>query len=64
MMKDYRRSAYGLITSDQKYYRLDDNGNRLARVLLGNTPDKDNLKVIVTGEIDGSTIKVTNMSEL
>jgi hypothetical protein len=64
MMKDYNRSAYGLITRDKKYYRLDDNGNRLARELLGNTPDKDNLSVIVSGDIDGDTIKVTNMSEL
>ena len=64
MMKDYNRPAYGLITRDQKYYRLDDNGNRLARQLLANTPDKDNLKVIVSGELDGGTIKVTNMSEL
>lgn len=64
MMKDYHRAAYGLITSDKKYYRLDDNGNRLARELLANTPDKDNLKVIVSGDIDGDTIKVTNMSEL
>jgi hypothetical protein len=64
MMKDYNRSAYGLITGDKKYYRLDENGNRLARELLANTPDKDNLKVIVSGEVDGGTIKVTNMSEL
>ena len=64
MMKDYRRSAYGLITGDKKYYRLDDNGNRLARELLANTPDKDNLKVVVNGDIDGDTLKVTNMSEL
>jgi hypothetical protein len=64
LMKDYNRATYGLITSDQKYYRFDDNGNRLARVLLANTPDKDNLKVIVSGEINGPIIKVTNMSEL
>lgn len=64
MMKDYNRPAYGLITSDKKYYRLDDNGNRLARELLANTPDKDNLKVIISGEIDGGTLKVTNMSLL
>jgi hypothetical protein len=64
MMKDYNRSAYALITQDKKYYRLDDNGNRLARELLANTPDKDNLKVIVRGEIDAGTVKVTNMSEL
>ena len=64
MMKNYNRAAYGLITRDKKYYRLDDNGNKLARELLGNSPDKDNLKVIVTGDIEGDTIKVTNMSLL
>ena len=64
MMKNYQRSAYGVITADKKYYRLDDNGNRLARELLANTPDKDNLKVIVSGDIEGETFKVTNMSEL
>jgi hypothetical protein len=64
MMKNYDRPAYGLITQDKKFYRLDDNGNKLARELLANTPDKDNLKVIVTGDIDGDTIKVTNMSLL
>ncbi len=64
MAKNYDREAYGLITSDKKYFRLDDNGNRLAREILANSPNKDNLKVIVTGEIDGDTIKVTNMSEL
>lgn len=64
MMKNYNRAAYGLITSDKKYYRLDDNGNNLARQLLSNTPDKDNLKVVVSGDVEGDTIKVTNMSEL
>lgn len=64
MMKNYERDAYGLITQDNKYYRLDENGKRLARELLSKSPDKDNLKVIVTGDIDGETIKVTNMSLL
>jgi hypothetical protein len=31
---------------------------------LKDTIDKDNLKVVVTGEIEGDTIHVTNMSEL
>lgn len=64
MTKNYDRAAYGVITQDKRYYRLDDNGNRLARQLLGKSPDKDNLKVVVTGDIDGDTIKVTNMSLL
>jgi hypothetical protein len=64
LVKNYNRDAYGLITSDNKYYRLDDNGAKLARQLLANSPNKDSLKVIVTGDIDGELIKVTNMSEL
>jgi hypothetical protein len=62
--RNYNRDAYGLIMPDNRYYRLDDNGARLARELLGNSPTKDNLKVIVTGDIDGDTIKVANMSLL
>jgi hypothetical protein len=64
MMKNYDRAAYGLITQDKKFYRLDDNGNKLARQLLAHSPDKDNVKVIATGEVDGDTLKVTNMSLL
>jgi hypothetical protein len=64
LMKDFNRSAYAVITDEKKFYRLDDNGNQQARLLLKNTPDKDNLKVVVTGDIQDGTIKVTNMSLL
>lgn len=64
LVKNYKRAGYGLITDDKKFYRLDDAGNRQARQLLGGTTDKDNLRVVVTGEIEGNTIKVTNMSLL
>ena len=64
LVKNYNRTAYGLITSENRYYRLDDNGNKLARQLLANSPNKDSLKVVVTGDIDGDTLKVVNMSEL
>lgn len=64
LMKNFNRPGYGLITDDKKFYRLDENGNKQARLLLKNTPDKDNLKVVVTGDIEGDTVKVTNMSLL
>jgi hypothetical protein len=64
LMKEYKRGAYGLITDDRKFYRLDDAGNHHVLELLGNTPDKDNLKVVVTGDLEGNTIKVANMSIL
>ena len=64
MMTNYSREAYGLITVDKKFYRLDDAGRAWALKLLKDTPDKDNLKVVVSGEIDGGTIHVKTMSEL
>jgi hypothetical protein len=64
MMKNYNRAAYGLITDDNKYYRLEDPGNAKIRQLLKDTPDKDNLKVVVSGEQQGDTIKVVSISEL
>ena len=64
LMKNYQRSGYGLITDDKKIYRLDDPGNQHILQLLQNTPDKDNLKVVVTGEIDGDSVKVANITML
>jgi hypothetical protein len=43
---------------------LDDAGRAWALKLLKDTPDKDNLKVVVTGHVDGTLIHVKNMSEL
>jgi hypothetical protein len=64
LMENVTRSAYGLITDDKKSYRLDDPGNRRVLELLRNSPDKDNLKVLVSGQVKGNTIKVSNMSIL
>lgn len=64
LTQDYNRAGYGLITEDKRFYRLDEAGNQQARQLLADTPDKDNLKVIVTGDIQGDTLKVKNMSLL
>lgn len=60
----FQRPAYALITDDSKIYWFDDEGNKQALNLLKGTPDPDNLKVIVTGDLDGQTIKVQNMSML
>lgn len=64
LMKNPKRDAYGIITSDSKYYRLDDPGNQHILQLLENTPAKDNLKVVVSGEIQGDTLKVSNITIL
>lgn len=64
LVKNSNRPAYGVITDDKKYYRLDGPGNQQAKQLLGASPNKDNLRVIVRGDLDGDTIKVNNMSIL
>ena len=64
LMKNFRRATYGLITDDKKFYRLDDQGNQHIVELLANTPDKDNLKVVVSGDIQGNTIKVNTITML
>ena len=64
LMKNYKRAAYGLITDDKKLYRVDDPGNQHIVELLANTPDKDNLKVVVSGDVQGNTIKLRNITML
>jgi hypothetical protein len=64
LARDSNRSAYGLITDEKKFYKLDEAGNKQVRELLNNSHDKNNLKVIARGELEGNTIKVTTMSIL
>ncbi len=64
LMHHYVRSGYGILTDDQHFFRFDDAGNKKVLELLRNTPDKDNLKIIVTGDVEGDTIKVSQMSML
>jgi hypothetical protein len=60
----YSRAAYGLITNDKQYFKLDDAGRAWALKLLKDTNDKDNLKVVITGDVKDDVIHVKNMSEL
>jgi hypothetical protein len=64
LMKHYLRDGYGIVTNDNNFFKFDDLGNKKAIQLLKNINHKDDLKVIVNGDIDGDTIKVTNMSLL
>lgn len=64
LAKKWKRGGYGLITDGKQYYRLEDPGNRHVLQLLGNSSDKDNLRVLVRGDIQGNTIKVSDMSIL
>ncbi len=64
LVKNPDRSEYGIITDSKKFYRLDAEGNKKVKLLLNDSHDKDNLRVIVNGMLDGNLIKVTYASIL
>lgn len=64
LVGNIRRSAYGLITSDKKYYKIDPKDNDRVIQMLSDSPNKDTLKVVISGDIQGDTIKINTISEL
>jgi|FLYL01.1.fsa_nt_gi hypothetical protein len=61
LMPDCVNSGYGVYTSDGKFLKFDAKGNQEAQKALKATKQKDNLKVKVSGNIDGDTIKVSSL---
>lgn len=61
MMPDCEKSGYGVFTVDNKYLGFDAAGNEQAAAALKSCKKKDNLKVKVSGEVDGETIKVASL---
>ncbi len=61
LMPDCEKSGYGVFTVDNKFVMLDAAGNTKASAALRATKKKDNLKVTVTGEMDGDTVKVKTL---
>jgi len=55
------KSGYGVYTPEGKYLTFDDAGNTRAIAALKASKKKDDLKVRVTGDVDGDHIKVTRV---
>jgi hypothetical protein len=64
LTRNFRRSAYGLITDDKKFYKIDPQSNPRVIEVLSNSPDKDNLRVIITGDLQGNNLKIDTISIL
>jgi hypothetical protein len=60
----FSSSVHGVRSYDDKYLTFDEAGNRKAVALLKETKKEDDLRVEVTGEIQGDTIKVTSIKLL
>ena len=61
MMPPCEKSGYGVFTADNKFLTFDSDGNEKAIAALKATKKTDNLPVRVTGEVNGGTIKVTDL---
>ena len=56
-----QKSGYGVFTADNKFLALDAAGNVKAAAALKATKKTDNLTVIVEGDVQGDTIKVSSL---
>ena len=57
-------SGYGVITGDKKFLKFDAEGNKQVVAALKASDKKDHLRVDVTGDVDGETIKVASVKLL
>ncbi len=61
-MLQCQREGYGIVTTDGSYLKFDANGNEQALKLLRASDKKDHLRVNVSGERQGDTIKVQQVT--
>jgi hypothetical protein len=59
LMSDCVEAGYGVFTADGKFLTFDQAGNQKAEQALKASKKKDNIKVRVTGDQSGDTLKVT-----
>lgn len=57
-------SGYGVITSDKKFLKFDAEGNKQIVAALKGSDKKDHLRVDVTGDVEGDTLRVTSVKLL
>ena len=61
LMPACEKSGYGVFTYDNKFLKFDEAGSRKALAMLRASKKEDDLKVEVSGEIQGDTIKVASL---
>jgi hypothetical protein len=63
LMPNCAKSGFAVYTSDGKFYKFDEAGNKTAADLLKDTETKSGLLVAIEGTIEGDTIHVAKLSE-
>ena len=57
-------SGFGIVTKDKQFLKLDAEGNTKIADALKASDKKDHLRVDVTGDVQGDTLKVTSITLL
>ncbi len=57
-------SGFGIITQDKKFIKFDAEGNTKITEALKGSEKKDHLRVDVSGDVEGDTLKVTSIKLL
>ena len=58
------KSGYGIVTHDKQFVKFDADGNAKIVEALKASDKKDHLRVDVTGDLQGDTLKVTSIKLL
>jgi len=64
LMPECEKSGYGVYTSDNKFLKFDEAGNRKALAAIKASTKLDDFEVEITGEVKGDTIKVVSLKVL
>lgn len=59
-----QKSGFGIVTGEHKFLKFDSQGNTLVVDALKKTNKNDHLRVDVTGDVQGDTLKVTSLKLL
>jgi hypothetical protein len=60
-MPDCANSGYGVLTADKKIIRFDKPGNDEAKKFIANINKSDDIKVTVTGSVNGDQMTVSKI---
>ena len=59
-----QKSGFGILTADKKFLKFDADGNAKVLAELKASDKKDHLRVNVSGDVQGDTLKVTSIKLL
>ena len=64
LMPECQKSGYGVYTSDNKFLKFDEAGNRKALAAIRASTRLDDFEVEITGEVKGDNVKVATLKIL